>query len=98
MGSLANTRGGMHNKRQGLRWSAAAVLLLCLAAVLVPPVQAQTTGTVPPPRAIGDVLAILDQQKPNPGLVDQRRRTAESQPPADAEGVELAHRLRRVGG
>lgn len=43
-----------------------------------------------PPRAITDIIAILDQEKPDPQLMAQRRRVTRSDLPAGATGAALA--------
>jgi CHAT domain-containing protein len=63
---------------------AAGVCLLALSFA-----QAQTPSAAPP-RAITDIIAILDQQKPDSEVVASRRRITESSPPAAANGVKLA--------
>lgn len=79
--------------QQGMCRGAAALVLLFLVGSFVAPTRAQTTtsttASMPPPRTIADITAILEQQKPNPELVAQRKRIAESLPPANAKPAEL---------
>jgi CHAT domain-containing protein len=50
-------------------------------------------GFAPPPRSIGDITAILDQQKPDQARAEAMRRAAEAEPPPDTTGAALARFL-----
>jgi hypothetical protein len=62
---------------------AAAVLLLSAGHG-----QAQTPSA--PPRNVADILAVLDQYKPDPVAVEKLRAQAEVQPPVTKHEQELA--------
>ena len=60
------------------------------AAVFSLPAVAQPASSlVAPPRTILDITAILDQQKPDPGIIAKRRAEAEAQPPENASPTDL---------
>ena len=46
-------------------------------------------STPPAPRSIADLTAILDRQKPDTAVIDQRRRVAEAEPGAELAGQAL---------
>jgi CHAT domain-containing protein len=74
----------------GLPCRASVVLAALLFAVAPMPVQAQPSASfVAPPRSISDITAILDQQKPDATVIANRRRVADSEPPADATKAQL---------
>lgn len=46
-------------------------------------------GFVAPPRTIADITAMLDNEKPDPAKVEERKAAASKQPPAGASKTEL---------
>ena len=44
----------------------------------------------PPPRSVDDVLAVLEQYKPDPAAIEKARRTAAQEPPSNASPRELS--------
>ncbi len=69
--------------------AARAAVLLVGVVVLSRSALAQTTYA-PPPRTVEDILAVLDQYKPNPDAAQKAHEALERQPPAGASGNELA--------
>jgi CHAT domain-containing protein/tetratricopeptide (TPR) repeat protein len=58
---------------------------------------AATVSFVPPPRAITDITAILEKQKPDPAKVAANRAAADATPPAGAQPAGLAEFYFRRG-
>jgi CHAT domain-containing protein len=69
-------------------------LLGFVAALLAGAAAAQPA---PPPRSIADVLAVLDQQKPDPQQVDRLRAEVAKQPPATSDPIDLRNFYMRRG-
>jgi CHAT domain-containing protein len=62
-------------------------ILAAAAAILLPPLaQAQS----PAPRTISDILAILEQEKPDAAVTERKQREAQAEPPAAATEQQLA--------
>lgn len=54
-------------------------------------VELSETKLVPPPRTIGDITAILEQQKlVDPKSIEKAKKTAREEPPSGAKGEKLA--------
>jgi CHAT domain-containing protein len=69
----------------------AAALGLCgLAGVSSARAADAAPVFVPPPRSIADITAILDQEKPDPAKVAERKRIADAAPPSALGDVALA--------
>ena len=79
-------------KSASLLLRAKALIRLCVAAacwfIASGPAQAQTPYVLPP-RNVDDILAVLEQYKPDPTLAERRRAAASRQPPAVADKVNL---------
>src|ERR1700758_5302134 len=52
--------------------------------------SAALAQTLPPPRSVADITAILDQEKPDLAKIAAQTRTADAQPPANLSGLALA--------
>jgi hypothetical protein len=64
--------------------------LLIAAFVLLPGIPALAQTTPAPPRNVADILAVLDQYKPDPEATAKLRALAEAQPPDTKHEQELA--------
>jgi hypothetical protein len=83
---------------------AAVVVMLtaCAQASLTVPhdtldQQEAMTTLMPPPRTVDDILAVLDQYKPDPGKAAQNQAQAHAQPPASTDPRTLAAFYHRRG-
>ena len=70
-----------------------ALLQVCVFAawwlMTLRPAHGQSVYT-PPPRTVEDILAVLDQYKPDPTVAEKARAAASRQPPATANKADLA--------
>lgn len=70
------------------------IILACVGVAIAASAAATASAQgifTPPPRTISDVIAVLEQQKPNEALVARRRQAAAAEPPAGASGQALAN-------
>jgi hypothetical protein len=71
--------------------------LLIAAVLLLAAIHGQAQTPPAPPRNVADILAVLDQYKPDPAAVDKLRAQAEAQPPDTKNEKELGIFYHRRG-